>query len=145
MVSRAVSGHALVRRGGVFGYQALEAELAGLAQKYGRPAGRTMLVRGDDGVVAGGAYRRLSDTVCELKRLYVADGAKGAGLGRKLSAALIRAAIADGYGTMRLDTGNRLTEAISLYESMGFRHVGPYQHYPARLMPYLVFMDKPLR
>jgi GNAT superfamily N-acetyltransferase len=129
----------------VFGYQALEDELKGLAQKYGQPAGRTMLVRGDDGVVAGGAYRRLSDTVCELKRLYVANGAKGSGLGRKLSDALISAAIADGYAAMQLDTGNRLTEAISMYESMGFKHISPYQEYPARLMPYLVFMEKPLR
>ena len=128
----------------VFGYQALEEELKGLAQNYGQPAGRTMLVRGDDGVVAGGAYRRLSDTDCELKRLYVTDGARGSGLGRKLSDALIKAAISDGYSTMQLDTGNRLTEAISMYESMGFKHIKPYQEYPAQLMPYLVFMQKPL-
>lgn len=128
----------------VFGYQALEVELEGLAQKYGPPAGRTMLVRGDDGVVAGGAYRRLSDTVCELKRLYVANGAKGSGLGRKLSIALISAAKSDGYITMQLDTGNRLTEAVSMYESMGFNHIKPYQEYPERLMPHLVFMEKAL-
>jgi GNAT superfamily N-acetyltransferase len=128
----------------VFGYQALEEELKGLAQKYGQPAGRTMLVVVEGGVVAGGAYRRLSDTVCELKRLYVMDGARGSGLGRKLSDALIGAAIADGYATMQLDTGNRLTEAISMYGAMGFKHIQPYQEYPARLMPYLVFMEKRL-
>lgn len=128
----------------VFGYQALEEELKGLAQKYGQPAGRTILVKGDDGIVAGGAYRGLSDTVCELKRLYVTDGARGSGFGRKLSDALIIAAISDGYSTMQLDTGNRLTEAISMYESMGFGHIKPYHEYPARLMPYLVFMEKPL-
>lgn len=119
----------------VFGYQALEDELKILAQKYGQPAGRTILVRADHGIVAGGAYRRLSDTVCELKRLYVANAAKGSGLGRKLSDALICAAINDGYSTMQLDTGNRLTEAISMYKSMGFKHIEPYQEYPARLMP----------
>lgn len=128
----------------VFGYQALDEELKELAHKYGQPAGRTLLVMGKDGVVAGGAYRRLSDTVCELKRLFVTDGARGLGLGRKLSDALIGAAIADGYSTMQLDTGNRLTEAIAMYESMGFRLIEPYQTYPERLMPYLVFMEKPL-
>ena len=128
----------------VFGYQGLEEELEELAQKYGQPAGRTMLVRGEDGIVAGAAYRRLTDTVCELKRLYVTDGARESGLGRKLSDALMSAATADGYSTMQLDTGNRLTEAISMYESMGFKHIKPYQKYPARLMPYLVFMEKPL-
>lgn len=128
----------------VFGYQALEDELKGLAQKYGQPAGRTMLAVGKDGVVAGGAYRRLSETVCELKRLYVTDEARGFGLGRKLSDALISAAISDGYFTMQLDTGNRLTEAISMYQSMGFEHIAPYHEYPKRLMPYLVFMEKSL-
>lgn len=128
----------------VFGYQALEDELTGLAQKYGQPAGRTMLAVGKDGVVAGGAYRRLSDTVCELKRLFVTDKARGFGIGRKLSDALISAAVSDGYITMQLDTGNRLTEAISMYQSMGFEHIPPYHEYPERLMPYLVFMEKPI-
>ena len=128
----------------VFGYQSLEDELKALPQKYGQPAGRTILVRGNEGVMAGGAYRRLSDGVCELKRLFVIDGARGSGLGKQLSTALINAAMADGYTTMQLDTGNRLTEAVSMYESMGFKHIDPYQAYPERLMPYLVFMEKPL-
>ena len=129
----------------IFGYQDLEEELTGLAKKYGQPTGRTILVRGEGGVVAGGAYRRLTDTVCELKRLFVTNSARGSGLGRKLSDALISAAIADGYSTMQLDTGNRLTEAISMYKSMGFEHIKPYQEYPERLLPHLVFMEKPLR
>jgi hypothetical protein len=45
---------------------------------------------------------------------------------------------------MQLDTGDRLVEAISMYESMGFNQIEPYQDYPATLMPYLVFMEKPL-
>ena len=129
----------------VFGYQALDEELKALSKKYGQPVGRTLLAVGDDGVVvAGGAFRRLSDTVCELKRLFVTDEARGHGLGRKLSDALISTAIADGYVMMKLDTGNRLTEAISMYESMGFALIPPYQEYPEQLMPYLVFMEKPL-
>lgn len=128
----------------VFGYQGMDEELKGLAQIYGRPAGRTMLMMGGNTVLAGGAYRRSSDNICELKRLYVTDGARGSGLGRKLLKALLDGAISDGHSIMRLDTGNRLTEAISLYESMGFRRVEPYKEYPERLMPYLVFMEKPL-
>ena len=128
----------------VFGYQSLEEELTMLAHKYGQPAGRTFLAVGAERVVAGGAYRKLSDTVCELKRLYVTDEARGQGLGRKLSDALMAAAKADGYATMRLDTGDRLAEAISMYESMGFHHIAPYQEYPSRLAPHLVFLEKAL-
>jgi putative acetyltransferase len=128
----------------VFGYQSLEDELKVLAEKYGPPNGRTMVLEVDGKVVAGGAFRRSSADICELKRLYVTDAARGSGVGRKLSNALIALAQQDGYGLMQLDTGDRLVEAISMYESMGFTHIAPYQEYPERLMPYLVFMEKPL-
>ena len=128
----------------VFGYQSLDAELEVLAEKCGPPNGRTMIVDKDGRIVAGGAYRRLSDGVCELKRLYVTDAARGLGLGRSLSEALIASARQDGFGLMRLDTGDRLTEAIGMYRSMGFEPVAHYQEYPERLMPYLVFMERPL-
>jgi GNAT superfamily N-acetyltransferase len=128
----------------VFGYQSLEAELEVLPVKYGPPNGRTMVVEAGGQIVAGGAFRHLSTNVCELKRLYVTDDARGHGIGRKLSNALIALARREGYGLMQLDTGDRLVEAISMYGSMGFNHIEPYQDYPATLMPYLVFMERPL-
>ncbi len=128
----------------VFGYQSLDDELKVLAVKYGPPNGRTMVVELGGQIVAGGAFRRLSAGVCELKRLYVTDAARGLGVGRKLSNALIASARQDGYGLMQLDTGDRLVEAISMYETMGFNPIPPYQQYPAPLMPHLVFMEKPL-
>jgi GNAT superfamily N-acetyltransferase len=128
----------------VFGYQSLEEELKGLDLKYGPPKGRTLLVEIDGQIVAGGAYRKLSDTICELKRLYVADSAKGRGVGRALSEALLASARADGFTLMQLDTGNLLTEAIAMYEKMGFNHCAPYRTYPDKLMPYLVFMERAL-
>jgi GNAT superfamily N-acetyltransferase len=100
----------------VFVYQALEEDLKELTNKYGQPAGRAILSIGKDGVVAGAAYWRLSDTACDLKRLYVTDGARDFGLGRKLSDALISTAMRDGCVTMMLDTGHRLTESISMYQ-----------------------------
>ena len=128
----------------VFGQQSFDAELTVLAAKYGPPAGRTMLAVRDGQVVAGGAYHQLADGVCELKRLYVTDQARGLGLGRKLTDALTASARADGYRLMRLDTAHLLKEAISMYDSMGFHRIPPYRDYPARLMPYLVFMERPL-
>jgi putative acetyltransferase len=128
----------------VFGHQSLDEELKGLAAKYGPPVGRTMIAVLDGQVVAGGAYRQLADGVCELKRLYVTDQARGHGLGRKLSEALMASARADGFTLMRLDTAHLLTEAIAMYQSMGFTRIAPYQDYPATLMPYLVFMERAL-
>jgi ribosomal protein S18 acetylase RimI-like enzyme len=128
----------------VFGQQSFDEELKVLAEKYGPPAGRTMIAVTDGRAVAAGAYRRLADGVCELKRLYVSDEARGLGLGRRLTEALAAAARADGYTLMRLDTAHLLTEAIAMYESMGFARIAPYQAYPDRLTPYLVFMERPL-
>lgn len=128
----------------VFGQQSFDEELNVLAAKYGPPEGRTMIAVRDGKVVAGGAYHALADGVCELKRLFVDDQARGHGLGRRLTDALAASARADGYGLMRLDTAHLLTEAIGMYESMGFTRIAPYRAYPDRLMPYLVFMERPL-
>ncbi len=128
----------------VFGYQSLEAELEALEVRYGPPNGRTLIATLDGRVVAGGAWRHTADGVCELKRLYVTDGARGHGLGRKLSDALAASAKAQGYTTLQLDTGERMTEALALYERTGFRRVAPYHLYPEDLMPHLVFMERAL-
>lgn len=128
----------------VFGHQSFDEELKALAAKYGPPAGRTLIAVADGKVVAGGAHHAMSDGICELKRLYVTDAARGLGLGRKLSNALIASARADGFNLIRLDTAHLLTEAIAMYDSMGFSRIAPYRDYPAHLAPYLVFMERPL-
>ncbi len=128
----------------VFGHQSLAAELADLAAAYAPPNGQTLLAWVDGEVAGGGAYRRLPDGTCEMKRLFVHDRFKGRGIGRRLCTALIDAARAEGFELMRLDTGDRLTEAIGMYASFGFTDAPPHHAYPDALMPYLVFMEMPL-
>lgn len=128
----------------VFGYQSLDAELAGLATAYTPPNGRVLLVRRGGEVCGGGAYRHRDDGLCEMKRVFVPDRFKGQGIGRTLCHALMDAARADGYRRMCLDTANLLTEAIALYHSLGFRECPPYIQYPPDLMPFIVFMERSL-
>ena len=45
---------------------------------------------------------------------------------------------------MRLDTGRQNTEALDMYESMGFVDCPPYHDYPADMLPGFVFMEKSL-
>jgi GNAT superfamily N-acetyltransferase len=128
----------------IFGRQDLDAELGDLSSRYGPPEGRVMLARLAGEVIGAGAYRRESAQLCELKRVFVADRARGHGLGRRLTVALMDAARRDGFTRMRLDTVDRLTEAIALYRSLGFASIAPYREYPAQLRPRMVFMEASL-
>jgi GNAT superfamily N-acetyltransferase len=122
-------------------HQSLDRELETLQTRYGPPSGKAFLARRDGEVVGCGAYRWRSDEYCEMKRLFVPDRFRGLGLGRKLSAALITAAKEEGFKLMRLDTAAQMSEAVALYEAIGFKRCAPYNEYPERLMPHMVFME----
>lgn len=127
-----------------FSHQSLQAELEDLSVCYGPPNGKTLLALSDGQICGGVACRRLSDEICEMKRLFVPDRFRGRGTGRRLCEAIIASARDAGFRLMRLDTGNLLTEAIGMYKSVGFRICAPYHQYPEPLMPYLVFMEMSL-
>jgi GNAT superfamily N-acetyltransferase len=57
---------------------------------------------------------------CCLEDLYVADDARRGGLGRALVEAAIEIAAGRGCRRIELDTNERNTGAIALYESLGF-------------------------
>jgi GNAT superfamily N-acetyltransferase len=124
-----------------FSHQSLDRELEDLPARYGPPGGKTFLARRDGTVVGCGAYRRRSDECCEMKRLFVPDRYRGLGIGRKLCDALIASARAEGFKLMRLDTAAQMSEAVALYEAIGFKRCAPYNEYPERLMPHMVFME----
>lgn len=122
-------------------HQALDHELETLHTRYGPPGGKAFLARRDGDVVGCGAYRRRSDEFCEMKRLFVPDRFRGLGVGRKLCDALIASARTERFKLMRLDTAAQMSEAVTLYEAIGFRRCKPYNEYPERLMPHMVFLE----
>ena len=65
----------------------------------------------------------------EIKRMYVADAARGRGFARALLAHLERTSREQGIAWLLLETGLMQPEAISLYESAGYRPVPPFGHY----------------
>ena len=125
----------------VLRHQDLDKELDELRQRYGPPEGRTLLTMRDGEISGGVAYHDLHDGSCEMKRMYIPERFQGRGTGRVLCTALIAAATSDGYQLMRLDTGFRNTEAMAMYESLGFRMCDAYQDYPENLLPHLRFME----
>lgn len=111
-------------------FQGFEAELAELPGQYASPQGALLLAMDAEETVGCVGVRPLAGDVCEMKRLYVRPHHRGRGAGRSLAAAAIAAAREVGYRVMRLDTLERLSEAMRLYESLGFVRVAPYYANP---------------
>ena len=107
-------------------FQDLDHELATLESFY-----ELILVARDDSLTAGCvALRRIDDSICEMKRLYVRPAFRGHDLGRKLASRIIDEARIRGYKRMRLDTLPTMTAAIPLYQSLGFVEIAAYRFNP---------------
>ena len=106
-------------------------ELAELPGKYAAPKGRLLLAYLNGELTGCIALRRLEDMVCEMKRLFLRENARGYRLGNQLIEKLIDQARAIGYKKMRLDTyPPKMGKAVSLYESHGFRPIEKYYDNP---------------
>ena len=118
-------------------FQNFEKEMEEFPLQYARPEGRILVaVEGGKSVGVVG-LRRFSGKICELKRMYVRPDFRGRGIGRLLAARAIEEARAIGYARMRLDTLSRLKEAVSLYDSLGFKEIGPYRANPNKGVIYM--------
>lgn len=119
-------------------FQSFEQELADLPGKYAPPGGALLIAVHKNRTVGCVGLRELADSVCEMKRLFVRPEARGLGLGRKLAAQIIAVARSLGYTLMLLDTLARLTEAMQLYETLGFHTTAPYYNNP---LPGVVYLE----
>ena len=63
-----------------------------------------------------------ADTV-ELVKLYLLPAARGRGVGKALINHCLEAARANGYARLYLETTEELTQAIPLYEKLGFTYL----------------------
>ena len=100
-----------------------------------RPPRGVFAVARMDGVAVGcGALRFHPDGSAEVKRMWVAPGARGHGIGWRLLTALEQMAVERGSTRVRLDTNRTLREAIAMYRSAGYVEVKafndePYAHH----------------
>lgn len=119
-------------------------ELAELPGAFAAPTG-ALFVAYHRGRPAGCvALRNLGLGIAEMKRLYVDEPFRGLGLGRALAERAINEAVAIGYRAVRLDTSRRQSEAIRLYESLGFSRIAPYHPLDAALDAWLYFFEREL-
>jgi len=118
-------------------FQNFSEEIANLPKSYGLPHGCLLLARFNGEAVGCVAVRNHGAAACEMKRLYVRPQYRGTGLGRRLTESAIRYAQQLSYSRMVLDTLPSMTEAQSLYESLGFREVDGYYPNPLHGVRYL--------
>ena len=120
-----------------------EEEIATLG-KYMPPDGALLLATLDGEPAGCVALRRIDDTTCEMKRMFVPPELHGRGIGRALADAIIERARELGYASMVLDTSIRQQEAQTLYRKLGFEPTEPYYDMPDDVRDWLVFMRREL-
>jgi GNAT superfamily N-acetyltransferase len=94
------------------------------------PGGRFLVAYDGDEPVASGGIRTWDKGVCEIKRMFVAQGARRHGYGRQLLEAIEQAARDAGFHRIVLDTVETHTDAIALYEAGGYARIPPYNENP---------------
>jgi DNA-binding MarR family transcriptional regulator/GNAT superfamily N-acetyltransferase len=111
-------------------YEALVARIIADFVDFHDPAREAAWIAEADGQRVGSILCvRKSDTVAQLRLLYVDPAARGLGIGSKLVEECLRFARAAGYTEMTLWTNSVLAEARRIYQRTGFTLTGEEAHH----------------
>jgi DNA-binding MarR family transcriptional regulator/GNAT superfamily N-acetyltransferase len=94
------------------------------------PAGTFLIAYLGDEPIGCGAVKHRPGAAADIKRMWVAESARGLGLGRRLLDALEALARDHGAAAVRLDTNRALTEAIAMYRAAGYAEVPAFSAEP---------------
>jgi len=94
------------------------------------PAGAFLVAYLRDEPIGCGGVKHHPAMPSEIKRMWVAESARGLGIGRRLLAELERIARDSRAPAVRLDTNRSLVEAISMYRSSGYREIPRFNDEP---------------
>jgi DNA-binding MarR family transcriptional regulator/GNAT superfamily N-acetyltransferase len=94
------------------------------------PTGEMVVAYLREEPVGCGALKRTGADTIDVKRMWLAESARGLGLGRRLLHELEARAARAGARTVRLETSDLLHEAIALYRSEGYQEVPAFNDEP---------------
>lgn len=122
----------------------LPAWLDTFAEIHAPPKGN-LLIAWENGVALGcGMLREFEPGIAEIQRLFILPEARGKGIARQISIALMEQARAVGFHTIRLDTARPLSGAIALYQSLGFQTRSPYHSLTPQMDHFILYFERPL-
>ena len=94
------------------------------------PAGAFVVAYLHDEAIGCGAVKHRGGGPSDIKRMWLAEAARGLGLGRRLLSTLEQLARETGARVVQLETNNALVEAIGLYRSAGYEEVPAFNDEP---------------
>lgn len=97
-----------------------DADVEDIDLHYGHPRSYFCIAEYDGRPVATGALRKISDSRCELRKMYLLKAFRGKGIGKALLLHLIARSREMSYCEITLETASVLQEAIQLYRQFGF-------------------------
>lgn len=108
-----------------------DSDLDGIEDCYFNNNGYFGVVIEHNRIVATVGLFRISQSTCELRKMYCIPESRGKGLGKKLLELSLNKARELGYSRMVLETASPLKEAIKLYKKYGFVEYQP-EHLSSR-------------
>jgi len=94
------------------------------------PAGVLLVATLRSEPIGCGALKFHGDRPTEIKRMWVAESARGLGIGRRLLDELEARAARSGSRVVRLETNQALSEAIAMYRAAGYVEIEPFNDEP---------------
>ena len=94
------------------------------------PAGAFLVAYLNGDAIGCGAVKHRSGGPTDIKRMWVAESARGLGIGRRLLRELEQLAHDSGARVVQLETNATLVEAIAMYRSVGYAEVPPFNDEP---------------
>jgi GNAT superfamily N-acetyltransferase len=113
----------------LFGYE-LKTSLPLRDDELTPPRGLVLVARDESGPVGCGAVKLGRPDIAEIKRMWVAERARGQGLGGRLLGSLEARALEAGKSVARLETNRNLDAAIAMYRGHGYHEVPPFNDEP---------------
>src|SRR3989344_1069741 len=99
----------------------LDFDLDDLSGVYIKQGGALYVLLEGERVVGTAAVKRIDDETAEIKRMYVLREYRGQGWGSKLLDTALAFCKEEGFKRAVLDTNEKQTDALRLYERRGFK------------------------